>query len=67
MGSFWDTIHKAVSAVIAAALIGMFKFYVDVNTQLALLNQRVEFANEKAEEILETLDTIAPRRTNTTP
>jgi len=47
----------------AAALLGLFKFYVDVKTELALLNQQVSQSNETADEILEILDTIAPRRT----
>ena len=46
----------------AAALLGLFKFYVDVKTELALLNQQVTQANETADEILDILDTIAPRQ-----
>ena len=58
-----DSIHKAGATVMAAALLGLFKFYVDVKTELALLNQQVTQANETADEILEILDAIAPRRT----
>jgi len=47
----------------AASLIGLFKFYVDVQTELALLNAQVTQANETADEILQVLDTIAPRTT----
>ena len=58
-----DVIHKVVSTVMAGALVGLIKFYVDVNTQLAVLNQQVQQANETADEILEILDAIAPRTT----
>ena len=47
----------------AASLLGLFKFYVDVQTELALLNAQITQANETADEILEILDAIAPRRT----
>jgi|TARA_R100000664_G_scaffold443_4_gene1428 hypothetical protein len=58
-----DVIHKVVSTVMAGSLVGLIKFYVDVNTQLAVLNQQVQQANETADEILEILDAIAPRTT----
>ena len=58
-----DVIHKVVSTVMGGALVGLIKFYVDVNTQLAVLNQQVQQANETADEILEILDAIAPRTT----
>jgi hypothetical protein len=58
-----DVIHKTGSAIMAASLIGLFKFYVDVQTELALLNAQVTQANETADEILQVLDTIAPRTT----
>tara|TARA_R110000824_G_scaffold341835_1_gene528269 strand:- start:216 stop:404 length:189 start_codon:yes stop_codon:yes gene_type:complete len=58
-----ETLHKAGSTIMAAALLGLFKFYVDVKTELALLGQQVSQSNETADEILDILDTIAPRRT----
>lgn len=58
-----DAIHKVVTTIMVAGLTGMFKFYVDVSTELAVLTQEVEQANESAAEILEILDTIAPRTT----
>jgi hypothetical protein len=58
-----EVIHKVVSTLMAGTIIGLVKFYVDVNTELAVLNQQVQQANETADEILEVLDAIAPRRT----
>jgi hypothetical protein len=58
-----EVIHKVVSTVMAGALVGLVKFYVDVSTELAVLNQQVQQANETADEILEILDAIAPRTT----
>ena len=58
-----DAIHKVVTTIMVAGLTGMFKFYVDVSTELAVLTQEVDQANESAAEILEFLDTIAPRTT----
>ena len=58
-----DSIHKVITAGMVASLTGMFKFYVDVSTELAVLTTEVEQANETAAEILEILDTIAPRTT----
>jgi len=58
-----DSIHKIITAAMVAALTGMAKFYVDVSTELAVLTAQVEQANEAAAEILEILDTIAPRTT----
>jgi hypothetical protein len=58
-----DSIHKVITAIMVAALTGMAKFYVDVSTELAVLTTEVEQANEAAAEILEILDTIAPRTT----
>jgi predicted RNA binding protein with dsRBD fold (UPF0201 family) len=60
-----DSIHKVITAAMVAALTGMFKFYVDVSTELAVLTTEVEQANESAVEILQILDTIAPRTTTT--
>ena len=59
-----EVIHKVVSTVMAGALVGLVKFYVDVSTELAVLNQQVQQANETADEILDILDTIAPRTTH---
>ena len=58
-----EVIHKVVSTLMAGTVIGLIKFYVDVSTELAVLNQQVQQANETADEILEVLDAIAPRRT----
>ena len=58
-----EVIHKVVSTVMAGAVGGLVKFYVDVSTELAVLNQQVQQANETADEILEILDAIAPRTT----
>ena len=58
-----EVIHKVVSTVMAGALVGLVKLYVDVSTELAVLNQQVQQANETADEILEILDAIAPRTT----
>ena len=60
-----DGIHKVITAAMVASLTGMFKFYVDVSTELAVLTAEVEQANESAVEILNILDTIAPRTTTT--
>jgi hypothetical protein len=56
-------LHKLGSTLMAACLLGLFKFYVDVNTELALLSAEVAQANQTADEILEILDAIAPRST----
>lgn len=58
-----EVIHKVVSTVMVGAVVGLVKFYVDVSTELAVLNQQVQQANETADEILEILDAIAPRTT----
>jgi len=58
-----EVIHKVVSTLMVGTVVGLIKFYVDVNTELAVLKQQVQQANEAADEILEILDAIAPRRT----
>jgi len=56
-----DTVHKAVTGLMAAMLIGSFKFYVDTQTELALLKRDMESLEATADAILRIVEAAHPR------
>ena len=56
-----DTVHKVASVVMAAGLIGMFKFYVDVQKDLIQLKTEVGQANANTSLILQEINRLHPR------
>ena len=62
-GNTLDSIHKVLTALLTAALVGLATFVVDVKVELAEIHLQLEQANSKTSAILEIIDTIAPRTT----
>lgn len=62
-GGTWESIHKILTALLTAALIGLATFVVEVKVELAQIRIQMEQANERTSAILKVLDTIAPRTT----
>lgn len=62
-GGTWDSIHKVLTALLTAALVGLATFVVEVKVELAEIHLQLEQANSKTSAILEIIDTIAPRTT----
>ena len=60
-GSTWEAIHKVLTALLTASLIGLATFVVEVKVELAQIRLQMEQANTQTSAILEVLDTIAPR------
>lgn len=60
-GKTWDSIHKVMTGLLTAALIGLATFVVEVKVELAQIHLQLEQANSQTTVILEVLDTIAPR------
>lgn len=60
-GGTWDSIHKVLTALLTAALIGLATFVVEVKVELAQIRLQLEQANEQTTAILKVLDNIAPR------
>ena len=60
-GGPWDSIHKVLTALLTAALIGLATFVVEVKVELAQIRLQLEQANEQTTAILKVLDNIAPR------
>jgi len=57
----WDLLHKVLTGIVSAALIGLSKFVLDVKVELAEIHLQLEQANQQTEVIISVLDTIAPR------
>ena len=57
-----DTIQKVSSVILAAGIIGLFKFYVDMGTEIRLLQVEAERANRNTELILTEMARLHPRR-----
>ena len=62
-GSTWESIHKILTGLLTASLIGLATFVVDVKVELAQIRVQLEQANAQTGAILKVLDTIAPRTT----
>ena len=60
-GNTWEAIHKVLTALLTASLIGLATFVVEVKVELAQIRLQMEQANTQTSAILEVLDTIAPR------
>tara|TARA_R110000824_G_scaffold90399_1_gene220824 strand:+ start:722 stop:919 length:198 start_codon:yes stop_codon:yes gene_type:complete len=60
-GNTWDSIHKVMTGLLTAALIGLATFVVEVKVELAQIHLQLEQANSQTTVILTVLDTIAPR------
>jgi hypothetical protein len=60
-GGTWDSIHKVLTALLTASLIGLATFVVDVKVELAEIHLQLQQANTQTAAILKVLDTIAPR------
>jgi predicted RNA binding protein with dsRBD fold (UPF0201 family) len=60
-GNTLDSIHKVLTALLTAALVGLATFVVEVKVELAEIHLQLEQANSKTSVILEIIDTIAPR------
>ena len=60
-GGTWDSIHKVLTALLTAALVGLATFVVEVKVELAEIHLQLEQANTQTSAILEILDNIAPR------
>jgi len=57
-----DMAQKIATVVLAAAVIGMFKFYVDVQQELSGLKAEVERANHNTSLILSEINRLHPRK-----
>lgn len=57
-----DMAQKIATVVLAAAVIGMFKFYVDVQQDLSALKAEVERANHNTSLILSEINRLHPRK-----
>ena len=60
-GNTWEAIHKVLTGLLTAALIGLATFVVEVKVELAEIHLQLEQANTQTSAILEILDNIAPR------
>ena len=60
-GSTWEALHKVLTGLLTAALIGLATFVVEVKVELAQIRLQMEQANTQTTAILKVLDTIAPR------
>ena len=60
-GGTWDSIHKVLTTLLTAALVGLATFVVEVKVELAEIHLQLEQANTQTSAILEILDNIAPR------
>lgn len=60
-GNTWEAIHKVLTALLTAALVGLATFVVEVKVELAEIHLQLEQANTQTSAILEILDNIAPR------
>ena len=60
-GTTLDSIHKVLTGLLTAALIGLATFVVEVKVELAEIHLQLQQANTQTTVILEVLDTIAPR------
>ena len=61
MNGNWEAIHKVLTGLLTAALIGLATFVVEVKVELAQIRIQLEQANTQTSAILEVLDNIAPR------
>ena len=61
MNGNWESIHKVLTGLLTAALIGLATFVVEVKVELAQIRIQLEQANTQTSAILEVLDNIAPR------
>jgi len=59
----WDLLHKVLTGLVSAAVLGLAKFVLDVKVELAEIQLQLEQANQQTEVIISVLDTIAPRTT----
>ena len=57
----WDLLHKLLTGLVSAAVLGLSKFVLDVKVELAEIQLQLEQANQQTAVIIEVLDTIAPR------
>ena len=57
----WDLLHKVLTGLVSAAVLGLAKFVLDVKVELAEIQLQLEQANQQTEVIISVLDTIAPR------
>ena len=57
----WDLLHKLLTGLVSAAVLGLAKFVLDVKVELAEIQLLLEQANQQTAVIIEVLDTIAPR------
>ena len=60
-GNTWEALHKVLTGLLTASLIGLATFVVDVKVELAQIRLQMEQANTQTTAILKVLDTIAPR------
>ena len=59
----WELLHKVMTGLVSAAVLGLFKFVLDVKVELAEIHIQLAQANQQTAVIIEVLDTIAPRTT----
>ena len=55
------TLHKIVTSALSAAVVGGGAFLWNLNAQIATIEAQLQTTNERTAEILQVLDTIAPR------
>jgi len=60
-GTTLDSIHKVLTGLLTAALIGLATFVVEVKVELAEIHLQLQQANTQTTVILVVLDTISPR------
>ncbi len=61
MSNLNGSIHKIITGLISAALCALSAFLWNVNAELSAIRVQIDGLNQKSAEILQVLDTIAPR------
>ena len=56
-----NSIQKVVNAVLTAGMVAGLGWLWQVNAQIAVIQTQLETTNARTAEILQVLDTIAPR------
>lgn len=56
-----ETVHKIVTALLMAGLVGGFAFVMETKTEIALLKREVQEMHKVSEKILSTIERVHPR------